>query len=118
MLYVWLCFVINWDFWRLKVKEGIKYDAGKLRIAEMIKDFEKPLTELCKVWEFGANKYGVSNWKKVDNAENRYTNAMIRHLLAESSEVTDKETELLHAAHVAWNALARLHFIMEEKINE
>lgn len=96
-------------------KEGIKYDNGKPRLAEMIVDFKESLLEVCKVWEFGANKYEKSNWKKVENGADRYTNAMLRHLVAEADSPVDKESELRHAAHVAWNALARLKFLLESE---
>lgn len=99
----------------MKKEVGIKHDSGKARIGEMIQDFIKPLFEVCKVWEFGANKYNKSNWKKVDNAKDRYTNALVRHLLLEDIEVYDQETKLHHALHVAWNALARLYFIIQEE---
>lgn len=92
--------------------EGVKYDDGKPRLGEMIIDFKEPLTELCKVWEYGADKYSKSNWKEVGNGLERYTNAMIRHLLAEEDNLYDKESGLLHAAHIAFNALARLYFIL------
>ena len=98
------------------MKEGTKYDDGKLRLAEMIIDFKIPIEELCKVWEFGANKYEKSNWKKLANPIDRYTNAMLRHLLAEETNLVDDESGLLHAAHIAFNALARLHFILLETI--
>lgn len=91
--------------------EGTKYDNGKPRIAEMVVDFKIPLEELCKVWEFGADKYEKSNWKKLDNGVCRYTNAMLRHLLAEEDSLTDSESGLLHASHIAFNALARLYFL-------
>lgn len=95
--------------------EGIKYDNGKLRLAEMIVDFRVPLEELCKVWEFGADKYEKSNWKKLDNGIDRYSNALMRHLIAEDICIYDNESNLLHAAHIAFNALARLHFIIENE---
>lgn len=96
-------------------KQGIKYDNGKPRLGEMIKDFAEPLVEISKVWSFGAEKYEKSNWKLVDRAEDRYTNAMLRHLIAEDTEVYDKESKILHATHVAWNAIARLYFIVKSK---
>lgn len=95
------------------MREGIKYDADKPRLAEMIIDFKEPLLELCKVWEFGANKYSKSNWKLVDNGKDRYTNAMLRHLVQEDNNLIDDESELLHASHIAFNALARLYFILK-----
>ena len=99
----------------MKIIKGIKHDKNKLRLAEMIIDFKEPLQELCKVWEFGAGKYGKSNWKEVANAKDRYTNALLRHLVAEEDKLTDDETELLHAAHIAFNALARMYFILKNK---
>lgn len=95
--------------------KGIKFDNEKPRIAEMIIDFKDSIEALTNVWTFGANKYAKSNWKQLDNAIDRYTNAMLRHLLAEDTNRYDDETKLLHAAHIAFNALARLYFILEEE---
>lgn len=93
------------------LQKGIKFDAKKAPLGEMFLDFSIPLEFVSRVWEFGARKYGKSNWKYVENARNRYTNALLRHLAAETEDEYDKETNILHAAHVAWNALARLFFI-------
>lgn len=93
------------------LQRGIKFDADKARLGEMFLDFSIPLEYVARVWEFGAHKYGKSNWKYVENARNRYTNALLRHLAKETENEFDDETKLLHAAHVAWNALARLFFI-------
>ena len=101
------------------MSEGIKYDSNKPRLAEMIIDFKEPLLQLCKVWEFGANKYEKSNWKLIDNGKDRYTNAMLRHLVQEEDFLFDDESKLLHASHIAFNALARLYFIVQElKMNK
>ena len=93
---------------------GIKFDQDKPRLAEMITDFASELEELCKVWTFGANKYSKSNWKLVENGKERYSNALLRHLMAENVNLYDKESSLLHASHIVFNALARLHFILKE----
>ena len=97
------------------LKDGVKYDDNKPRLAEMLVDMREPLLALCKVWEYGANKYTPDNWKKVDNGKDRYTNAMLRHLFAEEDSPVDDESLLLHAAHIAFNALARLYFILQER---
>ena len=96
----------------MKSSEGIKYDTGKPRVGEMVKDFGPSILEVSKVWAFGADKYSKSNWKLVKNGEDRYTNALLRHLIAEEDNELDEESNLLHATHVAWNALARLWFIL------
>lgn len=110
--------VKDWDNRGVLIMTGTKYDQDKPRFAEMIIDFKEPLQELCKVWEFGANKYSKSNWKLVENGKDRYTNALLRHLIAEEDKLTDDETELYHAAHIAFNALARMYFILKERENE
>lgn len=97
--------------------DGVKYDEGKPRLGEMIVDFAIPMRELARVWEFGANKYEKSNWKRVDNAIDRYTNALLRHLVAEEECMYDDESGLLHASHIAFNALARLYFIIHRLNN-
>lgn len=97
----------------MEKQDGIKYDNGKPRLYEMIEDFKNPLIEVAKVWAFGADKYKKHNWAFVDNAIDRYSNALVRHLL--EGDTKDDESKLLHASHVAWNALARLHFILQEQ---
>lgn len=97
------------------LKNGVKYDDNKPRLAEMLVDMREPLLALCKVWEYGASKYTPDNWKKVDNGKDRYTNAMLRHLFAEEDSPVDDESLLLHASHIAFNALARLYFILQER---
>lgn len=99
-----------------KNSEGRKFDTGKPRVAEMVIDFGDAMLELSKVWAFGADKYDKSNWKFVENGKDRYTNALLRHLIAEGENQYDDESKLLHATHVAWNALARLWFILKCKV--
>lgn len=100
-------------------KHGLKYDSEKPRLAEMILDFKEPLLELCKVWTFGANKYGKSNWKYLQNAKDRYLNALYRHSIKTVDTFYDDESNILHAAHMAFNALAYLYFTLKElKENE
>lgn len=61
-------------------------------------------------------KYSDNGWQHVPDAEWRYTDAMFRHLMDEArGEDFDPDTGLLHAAHAAWNALARLVFIVRRK---
>lgn len=96
---------------------GMKFDSNKpLVIKGFIEYFPNAIAEVARVSEFGAIKYDWGNWKFVNNGVNRYTEALGRHLLA--SEETDPESALLHAAHIAWNAMARLELILKEKNND
>lgn len=89
-------------------EKGVKYDAGKPRVGLMIGDFSMALNEVAKVATFGAEKYTPSGWVSVENAKERYTDALYRHLLASVTEHADAESGLSHVAHAAWNALALL----------
>lgn len=96
-------------------KPGLKLDAGKPRLSLVIMDFARALQEVSKVGTFGADKYTAGGWVSVPNGEQRYTDAMLRHLLQEATgETLDQESGLYHAAHTAWNALARLDLMLRE----
>ena len=75
---------------------------------------------MIEVATIGAKKYSPGGWKLVPNAVDRYTDAMLRHeldVLAHRYSRDDGEggTGTLHAAQVAWNALARLQILIDEQ---
>ena len=76
---------------------GIKYDQDKPRW-ELL-----PLREVedvVKVLTAGSKKYSDENWKKIDNIQDRYFSAAMRHMTAQrNGEVLDKETGLPHLSH-------------------
>lgn len=88
---------------------GAKLDQGKNRLGLVLGAFSRALREVGKVGTFGANKYSPNGWISVPDAEERYTDAMLRHYIYEATgEEIDPESNLKHSAHFAWNALARL----------
>jgi len=93
---------------------GAKLDAGKVKAA-LLKDFGLALTEVAKIATYGCRKYSKNGWEKVADGEFRYDNAMMRHWLAEHNEMIDDDSGFLHAAHIAWNALARLELLMRKE---
>lgn len=94
---------------------GAKLDAGKNRMGLVLNGFPHALLAVGEVATYGANKYSDHGWMKVPNGHERYTDAMLRHLLAEASgKRIDDETGLTHAAAVAWNALARLELMLNQ----
>lgn len=95
---------------------GAKLDQGKVR-AGILLQFGGALNAVAEVCTYGAEKYSRGGWQHVDNGEERYTDAMMRHFLAEEREIADEESGLRHAAHAAWNALARLEFMLKEDAN-
>lgn len=97
--------------------EGMKFDGGKPRAALVLGGFADALMEVSKVGTFGAWKYEPNNWKLVD--KERYEDALFRHLLQwQGGEFTDSESGLPHLAHAAWNVLAILQLIYNQRNSE
>ena len=92
---------------------GRKDDKEKNRLDLVEPEFIEGIGE---VLTFGANKYEPNNWQNVEDAENRYYAAALRHLLAwRKGEKTDPESGLSHLDHVACNIMFLKHFEREEK---
>ena len=89
-----------------KMEEFKKFDGGKIRY-ELVPP--KVIQGIAEVLTFGANKYGVDNWKSVDDPE-RYIGALYRHLEAHrKGELIDPESGVSHLAHASTN----LAFLIE-----
>lgn len=91
---------------------GKKLDSGKAPVAQgFIAYFRKAMEAVAKVSEYGAKKYAVTyseqNWRRVENAANRYADSLARHFAAHvAGEANDPESGLPHIDHVSWNANA------------
>lgn len=100
-----------------KISSGaVKYDGGKSPIYRgAVSYFPRAISAVASVSAFGASKYEWNGWRSVDDGFNRYSDAMVRHLSYEGEgEVLDPDSGFLHAAHTAWNALARLELLLME----
>jgi len=98
-------------------QSGAKLDEGKV-LAAILGDFSFALFEVAKVGTFGAKKYTRGGWQYVPDGIERYTDALWRHLLVERHTTVDNDSGMLHAAQLAWNALARLELILREAHNK
>jgi hypothetical protein len=96
---------------------GAKLDAHKIK-AGVLGDFGRALEAVAQVGTFGITKYARGSWQHVPDGVERYSDALWRHLLQESYEELDQDSNLLHAAHTCWNCLAKLELILREKENE
>lgn len=100
---------------------GAKLDAGKAPVVTgFIHYFPSAMKAVALVSQAGINKgYAPGSWKTVKNGYERYGDAMARHLAAEADGFYDQEvggTNMLHAAQVAWNAMARLELLLNKGV--
>ena len=93
----------------------MKYDTGKLDWTLI--DFTA-LEGTVRALMQGEIIYGRDNWKTLENAEQRYKAALMRHVVAymKAPDVKDESGES-HLSHIICNALFLLHF-EEEKQND
>lgn len=98
---------------------GVKHDQDKPHMNLLFQEVPNALVEVAKALRMGELKYGRENWKKVENLEDRYLAAMLRHLVAiQMGEKQDKESGLSHLAHVVVNAMFLLDYeVRSEKEN-
>ena len=102
----------------LLVESGaVKFDGGKSPIFRgAVSYFPRAISAVAAVSAFGASKYAWNGWERVPDGYNRYSDAMVRHLAYEGEgEVLDPDSGLLHAAHCAWNSLARLELLIRSR---
>ena len=86
---------------------------GKLRWDLLPLDL---IEKIVDVYHFGAQKYAPNTWKQLEDGENRYRGALLRHLVEhEKGNLRDAESGLLHAQHLCWNAIALLYFAIEKE---
>jgi len=84
---------------------GKKYDSGKLRWNTMQPLF-KELEQVVQILDEGIDKYSLNNWQSVKPFEERYSNALMRHVVAYmEGEYKDQESGHAHLAHAICNCL-------------
>lgn len=92
---------------------GVKNDQDKNRLDLIEPEFIEGVGE---VLTFGADKYAPNNWQNVENPEDRYYAAALRHLMAyRKSSKPDPESGLSHLKHAATNIMFLMHFEREDK---
>lgn len=93
------------------VNQSAKADDGKPKPSLVPKQI---IYEIEKVRNFGVKKYNdPDNWRRVDI--DRYHEALLRHTLAIWDDVAarDKESGMLHLAHIACNVAFILELMSE-----
>ena len=97
---------------------GHKYSSEKAPMGMMFKQFSMALEAVAMRSKRGHIKYEKTdhdwmNFKRVPDAIEQYSDGAARHLC----EIGNDEDYIGHAAATAWNALARLQLILENKQN-
>ncbi|HMS90637.1 MAG TPA: DUF5664 domain-containing protein [Candidatus Absconditabacterales bacterium] len=92
--------------------EGIKFDKGKSNV-ELIPG--EVLLKVGIILGFGKEKYGKNSWQNLDNFEDRYLGAALRHIYQhQSGEIFDSESGQTHLGH----ALTNLIFLVYKQIQD
>lgn len=104
--------------------KGQKFSNDKLPLYTVIfKQFPLALQEVAKCSQAGHKKYPNDvdwmNFKRVEDAENQYLNAAIRHLMEEGiNEDMLEYGEITHISQVLWNFLAHLQIKLENGMDD
>ncbi len=104
-----------------------KDDTGKLDVTLFFDDLPHAIEAVTEVLQWAITKklpepYRRGSWQGVDNFQQRYRGALLRHIIGAAKEskvnglpieqTTDHETELLQLAHIATDAM----FLLENAI--
>tara|TARA_R110002074_G_scaffold81156_1_gene182055 strand:+ start:152 stop:610 length:459 start_codon:yes stop_codon:yes gene_type:complete len=90
---------------------GKKFDSEKPKMYLLP---PKATVEVAKVLTFGAAKYDEENWRKLEDAQNRYSGGALRHIFSHlDGELEDPETNLSHLAHAICCLLFKLELELE-----
>ncbi len=97
-------------------KVGEKHDQGKQRWSLIPLD---AMSEVVRVLTKGAAKYTSGGWAHVEDAKERYSDALLRHIVAWlRGERNDPEWNIHHLAHGTCNILFLLALDLRGKFSE
>lgn len=95
---------------------GAKLDAGKVEPRLIIEGMARAIWAVSEIATFGKYKYTENGWVAVPNGQERYADAGYRHTLKRAmGQPVDTDSDKLHLAHEAWNAMAKLDLYLREQ---
>ena len=102
------------------MQKGVKFDGDKTQYS-LVPPYA--LEAVADNLTAGLKKYsGRNNWKLVPNAQERYLDALYRHLEAHRrGEIYDQESSVegtTHLSAVAVNAMFLLEFLLDPNLKE
>lgn len=93
-----------------------RHDESKLRW-DLLTPMLPALELVVEISQSGIKEYGENDWCKEPRFQQdwRILNSLMRHYVSMvGGERYDKSSHFLHAAHLAWNALAYLTYIVND----
>lgn len=95
---------------------ALKFDGGKSPVYRgAIAYFPRAISLIASISNFGATKYAWKGWEHVPNGFDRYSDAMVRHLISEGEgEIYDPDSGLYTIGHTLWNSAARTELFLKK----
>lgn len=98
-----------------KAEPALRYDQGKTPYHLFPLDAYE---EICRVMQFGAQKYAERNWEK-GMSWSRVARSMLSHFIQMcKGETHDAESGCTHAGHMAWNALVLCAYTLRPHLHK
>jgi hypothetical protein len=97
--------------------KGFKLDNDKPIVGDLLRVFSNTLLRIGDCMTYNSKHHPEpDDWRNLDNAQRRLTNAMVRHLLKYmTGKELDEDDNIPHLVHVAWNALAVCELYLTRK---
>jgi len=108
----------RWALIRLEVLCRERQNITERVGCDSMLEYGLSLDAVAQIGTYGAQKYSRGGWQHVENGIIRYTDALGRHFMKERFEFCDKDTDMFHASHLCWNALARLELMLRENYKD